>query len=80
MIKREMPKPEEYDVQPSEYAGQEPEYESQSVMFTTSGRKVIILSYFKEEGLYVVANIDEAGTHSPAYKVSPDKLKENKEE
>jgi len=76
-----MPKPEEYDIHSSEYAGQEPEYENKSVMFTTSGRKVIILSYFKEEGLYVVANIDdEAGTRSPAYKVSPDKLKENKEE
>ncbi len=81
MTKYEMPKPEDYGVEASEYAGQEPEFENKSVMVTTAGRKVVIMQYLKEKGLYVVMNMDDpAGTHSPAYKVSPDKLREIEED
>ncbi len=64
----------------SEYAGREPEYENKSVMLTEEGKKVQILNYLKEQGLYVVMNLDEVGTRSPAYRISPDKLKKIEEE
>jgi len=59
----------------SEYAGKEAEYDNKSVMLTDEGRKVVILNYQKSEGLYAVMNLDEAGTRSPAYRISPDKLR-----
>jgi len=74
MIERRMPSPEEYDTEPSKYAGQDPDYENQTVMSTDSGKRVIILQYLKSEGLYVVTNVDEPGTRSSAYKINPDKL------
>ena len=58
----------------SEYAGKEAEYENRSVMLTNEGKKVTILNYQKDKGFYVVMNLDETGTHSPAYRISPDKL------
>ena len=73
--KRIIPTPEEYDVEKSEYAGKEPEFEIGEIMMTTSDKKVLIMDYLKDEGLYVVTNIDNPGETSVAYKVSPDKLK-----
>lgn len=64
----------------SKYANEEPEYENKSVMLTGEGKKVQILNYLKEKGLYVVMNLDEPGTRSPAYRISPDKLKKIEEE
>jgi len=60
----------------SEYAGKEAEYDNKSVMLTDEGRKVVILNYQKSEGLYAVMNLDEAGTRSPAYRISPEKSEE----
>lgn len=48
-------------------------------MLTDEGQKIIILNYQKETGLYVVTNVDEAGTRSPAYRSSPDKLRKIEE-
>ncbi len=59
----------------SNYADKEPEYENKSIMLTDEGKKVIILNYQKEKGLYVVTNVYESGVHSPAYRISPDKLR-----
>jgi len=73
--KRIIPTPEEYDVEKSEHAGKEPEFKTGEMMMTTSDKKVRIMQYLKDKGLYVVMNIDEPGEVSPAYKVSPDKLK-----
>jgi len=78
MPKFEIPKTDTSE--PSEYAGKEPEYENGSVMMTNEGKKVVILNYKKESGLYVVTNVDEVGTRSPAYRVSPDKLRKIEEE
>lgn len=73
--KRIIPAPEEYDIEKTEYAGKEPEFSIGEIVMTTSDKKVCIMQYLKDEGLYVVMNIDEPGEVSPAYKVSPDKLK-----
>jgi len=64
----------------SEYANKEPEYENKSIMLTDEGKKVIILNYQKEKGLYAVINVYEPGVHSPAYRISPDKLRKIEEE
>lgn len=64
----------------SEYAGKEPEYENKSVMLTSDGKKVTILNYQHDKGLYVVMNLDETGTRSPAYRISPDKLRKIEKE
>lgn len=77
---RERMMPTGFDTQPSEYAGQEPEFEKRQAIQTTSGEKVIIMDYLKDEGLYVVSNVDKPGVTSPAYKISPDKLVKPKEE
>jgi hypothetical protein len=58
----------------SEYAGKEPEYENKSIMLTSDGKKVTILNYQKDKGLYVVMNLNEVETRSPAYRVSPGEL------
>jgi len=78
MPRFEMPKMDGSEA--TEYAGKEPEYENRSVMLTDEGQKVVVLNYQKEAGLYVVTNVDEAGTRSPAYRISPDKLKIIEEE
>lgn len=60
---------------PTEYAGKDAEYEKGSVMFTDEGRKVTVVDYLKDKGLYVVGNFDAAaGSISPLYRISPDKL------
>ncbi len=66
--------PTHYETEPSAYAGKEPEYEGRQVMRTTSGEKVMIMRYLKDEGLYVVTSVDQAGVISPPYKINPDKL------
>lgn len=63
------------DTEKTSYANQEPEFEKRSPAETTDGQKVIIVDYLKEKGLYVVSNVDEPGTTSPLYRISPDKLK-----
>ena len=68
--------PQNYDTEPSKYAGQERVYENKKMMQTISGKKIIIINYNKDEGLYVVMNIDKPGVTSPAYKIHPDKLVE----
>ncbi len=73
--KRILPTSEEYDVEESEYAGKEPEFSVGEMMMTTSDKKVRIMQYLKDKGLYVVMNIDKLGEVSPAYKVNPDKIK-----
>lgn len=70
-----IPSFEEYDVEPSEYAGKEPEYQNGEMMMTTSDKKVRIMNYLKDSGLYVVMNIDREPVVSPAYKINPNKLK-----
>lgn len=72
MRKFEMP---QEDTEKTSYANQEPEFENRSLAETTDGKKVIIVDYLKEKGLYVISNIDESGTISPLYRISPDKLK-----
>lgn len=64
----------------SKYANEEPEYENKSVMLTSDGKKVTILNYQHDKGLYVVMNFDEPGTRSPAYRISPDKLRKIEKE
>ncbi len=59
----------------AEYAGKDPEYENRSVMETVEGQKVMILNYLKDKGLYVVMNLDEKEVRSPAYRVSPNRLR-----
>ena len=72
-----LPPEQEFNTEPSAYAGQEQVYPNGKIMKTTAGHKVRIMNYIKEEGLYVVMNMDdEPETVSPAYKVSPDKLQE----
>lgn len=68
---REMP---DDTSEPTKYAGREQEFALKSAMKTAEGKKVIIVDYLKEKGLYVVANIDPPGTVSPLYRISPDKL------
>jgi len=79
---REMPKGDTGAL--TEYAGKDAEYEKGSVMLTVEGRRVMIVDYLKDKGLYVVDNLDvTAGSISPLYRISPDKLQkiiENKEE
>lgn len=70
-----IPSFEEYDVEPSEYAGKEPEYRNGEIMMTTSDKKVRVMNYLKDSGLYVVMNVDKEPVVSPAYKVNPNKLK-----
>lgn len=60
----------------SEFAGKEPEHELKKVMMTTEGKKVVIVDYVKNLGLYVVSNVDDGESRSPLYRISPDKLKE----
>lgn len=71
MRKFEMPST---DTEKTEYAGEEPQYENKSIMKTEAGEKVVVMSYFKDKGLYVVMNVDKQDTVSPAYKIHPDKL------
>ena len=66
--------PPDYDAEKSEYAGQDRVYKNRQIIKTISGGKVIIMDYLKDEGLYVVTNIDGPDTASPAYKIDPDKL------
>ena len=72
--------PSNYDTEKSEYAGKDPVHENRKMMQTASGERVVIMSYLKETGLYVVMNIDKPGTVSPAYKIHPDKLVEIEKE
>ncbi len=37
------------------------------------------MHYLKDKGLYIVMNIDESDTISPAYKIHPDNLVKIKE-
>lgn len=71
---REIPRGDTGD--PTEYAGKEAEYENGRVMLTDEGRKVIIVDYLKDKGLYVIDNLDVAAESiSPLYRISPDKLR-----
>ncbi|MFA5777378.1 MAG: hypothetical protein WC906_02990 [Parcubacteria group bacterium] len=76
MLKYEMPNDAS---EKSEYAGKEPEYENKSVMLTSEGKKVTILNYQQDKGLYVVMNLDEVEMHSPAYRISPGELRKIEE-
>ena len=71
---RKFDMPSSHDTNPSDYAGQERQYANKSMMQTTSGERVIIMDYLKDVGLYVVMNVDNPGTVSPAYRIQPDKL------
>lgn len=76
-----MPREDESDNEPTEFAGQDPEYQPKSMAETPSGKRVIILGYEKEMGLYIVTNFDSEGsvdtggitTHQ--YRISPGKLR-----
>lgn len=57
---------------PTEYAGKEPEFEKGSVMMTFDGKKVFIVDYLKDKGLYVVGRADDSKI--PFYRLGPDKL------
>lgn len=66
--------PEIEKLEPTEYAGMPPEYEKQSVVML-GNKEVIILHYYVEKGLYMVADkIDHPGK-TPAYPVSPAQLR-----
>lgn len=65
--------PRNYDSEKSPFAGQEPDFELKSMAQTVDGTKVLIVDYLKDDGLYVVSNVEDE--KSPLYKISPDKLK-----
>ncbi len=71
--------PENMDTKPSQYTGQEQVHETKKVMETNKGQKIMIMGWDKENGLYLVSNIDKPGEASPVYKIHPDKLREIEE-
>lgn len=72
--------PEDNSAEVSKYIGTEPEFERRSVIKTTDGQDVIVLDWLKDKGVYVVTNVDRENTASPAYRISPDKLKKGEKQ
>lgn len=69
---REFSMPKRDENEPTEYAGQEPEFARLASVRTDDGEEVVIVNYLKEQGLYVVSRKDGQG---PLFRISPARLR-----
>lgn len=69
---REFPMPSRDESEPTEFAGQEPQFARQALVTTDQNEDVIIVDYLKDKGLYVVSREDG---HGPLFRISPARLR-----